>query len=283
MRPALGAAVVLGVLAISLLLSFLLAYTALPWLRLPGAVKVYTYKYTDTAGLTGLYINDTNGPIKVGEWSGDYVSVNATLTRFLYPLSVNTSVSRVGGTLDILVHQPSTLTAFIGHYTLSFNVLIPESLRPLGVHVSDVNGGINITLENFTSVQVTSVNGDIQFTLGSGGSVAANDVNGNIVLTSSTIGALDLTTVNGGISVGFTPTPGGAYRVLTTNGDIRVAVPSGSSLSVTMATVNGTFSVSGLQLANVSSTRTTLTGTLGAGSATLTLTTTNGNIQLTSS
>lgn len=282
MKPALGAAVVLGVLAVSLLLSFLPAYTALPWLRLPGAVKVYIYKYTNISGLTSLYVNDTDGAIRVGEWSGSYVYVNATLTRFLYPLSVNASVQRVGGTLDILVHQPSTLTTFIGYFTLSFNILIPESLHSLGVHVSDVNGDININLENFTSVQVISVNGDIQLTLGSGDSVAASDVNGNIVLTSSTIGALDLTTVNGEISAGFTPTSGGTYRALTANGDIRVMIPSSSSLTVTMATVNGAINVSGLQLDNVSSTKTTLTGTLGSGSAALTLTTTNGDIQLTS-
>ncbi len=282
MKPLIGATIVLVVLALSLLLSVLVAQGMTSWIRAPSVVKVYTYKYADTAGLTTLYVNDTHGAISVSEWSQNYVYVNATLTRILYPISVNASVNRVGSTLDILVHQPHTPLTFIGYYTLSLDILIPESLHALVVHAFDVDGSVYLTLKNFTSVKVYTVNGDIHLKLGSGSSVSASSVNGAIALTSSTVRAFDLTTVNGGISVEFVPTSEGVYRALSTNGDIRVAVPINSSLSVTMTTTNGALSVNGLQLANMSATKNTLTGTLGKGSATLTLSTTNGNILLTS-
>jgi len=280
-RLIVGAAVVLGVLILALLLSFLVAPGMVSLLRGAGVVKVYTYRFTDTTGLSGLLVNDTNGAISVGVWRGDYVYVNATLTRFLYPISVNTTVRRVGDTLDILVHEPHTILIG-GYYTLSFNILVPESLNSLSVRVVDVNGGVRVQLESFSDLEVNSVNGVIQLALGSGGSVEANDINGDINLTSSNIRGWVLMTVNGEITASFTPTLGGVYRALTTNGDIRIMVPSNSSLSVTMATVNGALSVSGLRLANTSMSKTTLAATIGSGSATLTLTTTNGDIKLAS-
>lgn len=276
MEPIVGAVIVLGVLAFALLFSFFAVFGTAsgPFQYL---VSHYSYEPNKNQTVEGVFVNDTNGALKIRQWNEDRVYVNATLERLGVSVAITSYVQ--SGTLYVIVHTPRNLV--FGWYTVNMQIDLPYTLGPVGVQVATVNGGVSVELTNFSSVFVTSVNGDINLELGSGKSVSASTVNGEVNFAGSPL-SLKLSAVNGAITALVRTMPQGEYDITGTNGNVQVLLPQTSSAHVYLATVNGRLKVQGLRITNESLTETTLSGTVGLGSASLTVTTVNGNILLAS-
>jgi len=276
MRYVVGAAIILGVLALALFFSFA-ATSGVNRSLFPYFVSVYHYEPSNSSAVQGVFVNVTNGAIGIAQWNESHVYVNATIERLAVPVTVDSYVQ--SGTLYVTVHTPHF---WLGWYSVNLQIDIPRTLQAVRIQAATVNGGILVDLSNFSSVFATSVNGDVRLELGRGESVSASTINGKISFAGSPQ-TLKLSAVNGEISALIYTVSQGEYDLTTTNGNIEIRLPPSSSTSVYLATVNGALSVSGVMIANETSTRTTLSGTLGSGSASLVATTTNGDIVLTSS
>jgi hypothetical protein len=184
-----------------------------------------------------IRIQNLNGPITVGQASGDNVEVTATKHwRRGDPSVVRFETSKTGpGSENVFIcalwGENSTCDERGGYQShhdrrsrnnnndvsVEFHVLVPKGVK---VGVNTVNGAV--TVDGTTSdVDAGTVNGELEVT-SNGGRVNANNVNGGVRVRLGHVDPdanMEFVTVNGSVSVEF----GGDF-----NGDLEMETVNGS-------------------------------------------------------
>jgi DUF4097 and DUF4098 domain-containing protein YvlB len=138
-----------------------------------------------------------------------------------------------------------------------YTVRVPANLE---VHVSTVNGG----------VEVTGVNGRVVAEATNGG-VRARDIGGTI----------EASTTNGGVDVDLTTVPEQGVKLETTNGGIKLSLPGNAKASISARIVNGGIDTEGLTLQTTGeNSRRRLDAQMNGGGPRIQLEGTNGGIQI---
>jgi DUF4097 and DUF4098 domain-containing protein YvlB len=143
-------------------------------------------------------------------------------------------------------------------YSVDFTLQVAEDFP---VRVTNTNGNIDV-LGHRAGLMVTNANGNITFEAVEGDVTAVN--------------------TNGTIQGDILLHRGGTLNLQTTNGGITVSIPDTSSATLSATSTNGNVSLSGFDLSSVTSSSSSAVGMLGAGDGTITLTTINGDITLSS-
>ena len=144
-----------------------------------------------------------------------------------------------------------------GNLQVQYTVTVPANLE---VHVSTVNGG----------VEVTGVNGRVVAEATNGG-IRGRDIGG----------ALEASTTNGGVDIDLTKVPEGGVKAETTNGGIKLRLPADAKASISARIVNGGIDTEGLSLqSSGENSKRRLDGQLNGGGPRIQLEGTNGGIQI---
>lgn len=158
------------------------------------------------------------------------------------------------------------------------------------------NGDINVTGHSGPASFATT-NGDIELRNGSAGPLSAQSVNGDMKLSGVTgrielrtisgdiairearAVSLNLETTNGDIDVRGDLAAGAEQRLNSVNGDITLRLPADSNLRLEADTLSGDLKTT-FTLRNAVRERRTLSGDIGAGGATLNITTVSGDVRV---
>lgn len=209
---------------------------------------------------SSMTVVDTNGGITVSGWTETYLMINGTVTARGFgstPDAIKFTESNSSGIINFYAIFPAG--NFGASYAVDIHVYQPASYQFNTVQIVTVNGNLQISNVNASSLTLIDVNGDITASNISAPGVSATDHNGNVMMNLVSISA------------------SGAYGVTTTDGNIDLTLPAISSCRITANTTNGTVSAYGLgvQLTNHTSV------TIGVGGADVNLTTTNGSVTVT--
>ena len=144
-----------------------------------------------------------------------------------------------------------------GNLQVQYTVRVPANLE---VHVSTVNGGVEIT--------------------GVQGRVTAEATNGGI-RGRDLAGAVEASTTNGGVEIELSKVAEGGVKLETTNGGIRLRLPADAKASISARIVNGGIDTEGLAIESTGEhTKRRLDGQLNGGGPRIQLEGTNGGIQI---
>jgi DUF4097 and DUF4098 domain-containing protein YvlB len=165
------------------------------------------------------------------------------------------SVSDLGDEIFAQTTQPDDTQG--RSYIVDYNITLPQNLAAF---VTNLNGSVTVrTLEN---------------------RVTAFVANGQVILDAITGDTFaDLT--NGQITAYIIVPLDGTADLSIVNGNIDLEIPTNTSADLTATVVNGIITTSNLDFQNLTQTSTSLSGTLGDGRGTITLSTANGNIEIT--
>ncbi len=146
-----------------------------------------------------------------------------------------------------------------GNLQVRYTVRVPANLE---VHVSTVNGGVDVT--------------------GANGRVVAECTNGG-VRGREIGGAFEGTTTNGGVDVELAKVADAGVKLETTNGGIRLRLPSSAKASISARITNGGIDTDGLTIDTIGeSSKRRLDGQLNGGGPRIQLEGTNGGIRISS-
>ena len=144
-----------------------------------------------------------------------------------------------------------------GNLQVQYTVRVPANLE---VHVSTVNGGVEIT--------------------GVQGRVTAEATNGGI-RGRDLAGVIEATTTNGGVEMELSKVAEGGVKLETTNGGIRLRLPADARASISARIVNGGIDTEGLAIeSSGEKSKRRLEGQLNGGGPRIQLEGTNGGIQI---
>jgi hypothetical protein len=155
--------------------------------------------------------------------------------------------------------------------TVSGDIAMADSSGQLSV--SSTSGDVQMS-GAFSGPRVQTVSGDIWLE-GASGPLYARTISGDIQLRGLRDAQLDLETTSGDVEA----TGALAGTISTISGDVQLRLPSASDLVLDMSTVSGDLS-SDLELRDTQQDRRRLSGTLGAGEATLKISTTSGDVKV---
>jgi hypothetical protein len=230
-----------------------------------------------------LSVVDTNGDVSLTGWSQPYIMINGTITARGIGANTNAiTFIETNSSGDIIFQAvfPPTTSFFAASYTVDINAYVPSTPNLTTVVAVTVNGNLQVSNLNApSSAMFTVTNGKLSVSGVTTADLSLTDTNGDIDLTcNSSCGSVTATTTNGSITTTLSSlSPTGSYTLTSTNGSINLKVPMSGSFKITANITNGAVSSSGLavQLANH------VTSTIGAGTAIVTATTTNGSISVT--
>ncbi|NTW01621.1 MAG: DUF4097 domain-containing protein [Oscillochloris sp.] len=186
------------------------------------------------------------------------------------PAGAGLDVQTMNGTL-----QADGLHADGSMSTINGDISLMDSAGEL--HVSSTNGDIHMA-GSFSHPQVETVNGEINLD-GADGRISVHSISGDLQLHNLRDALLDLKSTNGDIELDGTLAHGESSQISTISGDVAASLPSVSDLRVDVNTINGDLS-SNLDLRDAQRDRRNLRGTIGSGQTTLTISTTNGDVDL---
>ncbi len=270
----------------------LLAGSAGPGAAQAAEVRRVTEKTFDFQPGGELVIDNQNGRIAVEAW--DQPRVRIQVTRIArasdvkkaeeYISQIQAEVTVRPGKIEIKSHYPKRqesvgiwailvekATSFQTHYYVQIPVKTDLNLKTS-------NGEIRARGTQ-GSMGAYTTNGDIEVSRVSG-ALSAFTTNGGIEVEGST-GSLRAQTTNGSIVAALRALdPKGALRAQTTNGNVEVYLPRDLKATVEAETTNGTIAVSYPLTSSGVMTSKTVRGTIGGGGATVSLSTTNGQIRV---
>jgi Putative adhesin len=228
-----------------------------------------------------LTVLDTNGDINLQGWSQANILINGTVTaRGLgaNPDAITFIESNSSGDIVFQAVFPPSAPFFSPSYTVNINVYLPSSSNLQSVEAVTANGNIQVSSINAPSSAVFGVtNGKLSVTDVATSDLALTNTNGDIYISCTACYRVTATSTNGAIDATFDSLSYTGYYTLTsTNGNIDLKVPSTGSFKITPNTTNGSVTYSGLSLQITNH----VTTVFGAGTATVTATTTNGQIQV---
>jgi len=258
------AIVLIGIVAISGLFT-LIYYTS-------AQVETQPFSYNpsilQSGNFSSIILSNIDGPVTVKTWSQNGYLVNGTLTArgFGSSLSIfklsNSTDNRV---LSFNASFPVNPGFFFSQsYTASINVYLPISIRLDSIRASNVNGEVQIHDLNATTLNVNTVNGAVIVNC----SYCLN------VVVRSADGAISVTSLN--------PLTAGNYNLTSTNSSVSLTVPNTSSFKVTATVENGTVgSIQVLNLPGATSSEKYLSQSFGGGSASVNMSSVDGQITIT--
>jgi hypothetical protein len=160
------------------------------------------------------------------------------------------------------------------------NEILVQTTQPSETHGRSYTVNYDIALPNDIEVMITSINGNVEID-SIGNQVTTSLTNGQVILDEIS-GNTDIDLTNGNINAEVTLPLDGIMDLDITNGNIDLDIPINTSATFSAGVVNGLITISdNLTLHNPASTPTSRSGTLGGGRGTITLNTTNGNINVT--
>lgn len=158
-------------------------------------------------------------------------------------------------TVNVTTEQPAN--TYGRSFIVDYNILVPDSFYAT---VSAVNG--LILVENINNnLNIQNANGQI----------ALDEIDGGVIATLA----------NGQITGNITLPPDGTIRLSGANGDINLSIPDNTSAQFSASVANGAIYISNLILHDEQRTNNLVTGTLGDGSGVITLSVSNGTINVT--
>ena len=224
------------------------------------------------ADYDSLEVLNVNGNVTVEPWDSDEVELHIVKRGFLTEDLDDVEIA-VGGDETLRIERLFR-DEEVGRVVVSLDVRVPSAF-PV-THASTSNGSVDVRgtvgdLEARTTngyVDVRRVDGFVSVTT-SNGSVTAFDV-----------GGLDTArTTNGSIDVEV-PAIRGETRIETSNGSIDAALAGDLGAELVAQTSTGSIDASSLSLSGGTVSRTRVTGSLGGGGPSLTVSTSNGTIEL---
>jgi len=211
----------------------------------------------DVAAGTVLTVDNQNGNIIVEAWNNDEVEIYAEkVTQFGQSELDKVSIDVTTGNEMTVKTTYTNLFWFLSNprVTVNYRIKVPTDVSV--ERLETTNG--DISLEGST--------GDVTLT------------NGNITIEDVT-NVLGAETSNGVISVEI-PSLSSNVEIKTTNGAVTVYVSEDLDADLSMSTTNGQITVHDVELDLESSSATSVEGTMGDGGYDLTITNSNGNIDL---
>jgi hypothetical protein len=158
--------------------------------------------------------------------------------------------------------------------------IVVRTTQPTETHGRSYIVDYNIRLPRGMEVLCTGVSGTASIDSISN-SVSADMVNGQLSLE-DIFGSTSVDLTNGQINATITLPLDGTIDMTMVNGNIQLGIPLSTSAAFSASLVSGIISISpDLDLQDMNQTANSLTGTLGDGRGTITLSTTNGNIEVT--
>lgn len=239
-----------------------------------------------------LSIENQNGRVVVEAWDQPRVRIQVTrISRASdpqkaeeYMKQIQSEVTITPDKIEIKSHYPKRQesmgiwavlveksTSFQTHYYIQ----VPAKTR---LDLGSSNGEIRVRGTQ-GAITAGTTNGSIEVT-GVSGALLASTTNGSIEVDDSS-GSLEATTTNGSITAVFrTLDPKGSLHAETTNGNVEVYLPKDVKATVDAGTTNGNIRVSYALTSSGVMTSKTVRGTIGGGGATVSLSTTNGQIRV---
>ena len=239
-----------------------------------------------------VVVVNRNGGVNVSAWEEDYVAVTA-VKRTVYGRDDLAKVR-------IEVTEGDPLRIETVHAGFNPQVRVDYTIRlPSGVvlrRVESSNGPIKLSGVRVAGTELTTSNGPVVVDSAPGSDLAAASSNGGIDL-SGVEGYVTATTSNGGITVedcggvtGLKTSNGpisaeisavrGDVTISSSNGGIALRLAEDLNARVVATTSNGRVTVDDLPLRASESTGTSVSGLLGDGGPTITVTASNGGIDL---
>ncbi len=144
-----------------------------------------------------------------------------------------------------------------------------------------VSGNVTITDSDATgALEVGTLSGDLRLQRVKARRLSMSTLNGDVVARDIDTGDAALSTQSGDVEFGGALSPSGRYDLRSHSGDVRVGIPQGA-FDVSARTFNGRITTDpNLGVKTTSSSRTSLRGTVGAGGASLEITTFSGDISI---
>lgn len=225
-----------------------------------------------------LDIIDTNGAITVSSWSYPYLVISGTITaRGIGANPDSVSFIESNSTGDIIFEPilPPATVFFFTSYTVDITVYTPHSAQFGVARVVVVNGNIQASKINASTVILLVTNGRLSASDITTSNLMLNDTKGDIGLTcSSSCASVSATATNGAIVANMTSLSlNGPYALGATNGNINLTLSKSSGFGIT-ATATGTVSSSGITVSNGQPLR------YDGGTAVITLTAIEGSISV---
>jgi len=241
---------------------------------------------------SGVVVVNRNGGVNVSVWEEDFVAVTA-VKRTVYGRA---ELAKVG--IEVAEGDPLRIeTVYTGlnvRASVDYTIRVPPDVVLQRVESS--NGGIELSGVRVAGTELATSNGPVHVDGARGGDLRAASSNGGIDLR-GVEGYVTATTSNGAVTV---EDCGGVLALRTSNGpisatisavreDVMISSSNGGialwlaedlDARVVAATSNGRVTVRGLPLRVSESTGTSVTGLLGDGGPTITVTTSNGGIDL---
>jgi DUF4097 and DUF4098 domain-containing protein YvlB len=239
-----------------------------------------------------VVIQNQNGRITIEAWTRPQVRVQVTRVARAsgreaaesYLKQIRSEVEIRDGRIKIVSHYPKRKE------TTGFFALLVEHVASFQTHyylqvpvetaldLSTSNGQVRVRGTR-GGLEAGTTNGNIEIT-NVGGPVETHSTNGGIEVRGGS-GSLSAETTNGGIEAEIRSlAPDGRISAQTTNGGVSIALPAGVKADLHAATTNGrvsvSFPVSGKEIMTTKVVR----GTINGGGAEITLSTTNGDINV---
>jgi DUF4097 and DUF4098 domain-containing protein YvlB len=257
-----------------------------------GGYAAQTEHSTNTTVFSGaanieLYVDTINGDIAIQE-SAAATDVTVTYDVF-YPqghmndVQTDTRSDIINNDTVRITAEAKHNTGFIstGNYGAHITVMVPKNSSYI-LHLSTLNGDVNVAPLHGSSVIMDSKNGDVNLNGGRYDTIHMETYNGNVeAMGSYETNNVTLINRNGRIEVDTLQTAG-TLNADTWNGHIQVTLPRDTLFRVDASTWNGQITHSSIPVTATTDKRTQLIGytTGGAGNLTLTLTTRNGEIDI---
>jgi DUF4097 and DUF4098 domain-containing protein YvlB len=144
--------------------------------------------------------------------------------------------------------------------------------------IGSISGDINLESGNVDGATVNTTSGEVELD-GVAGALKVTSVSGDIKVREAHDGRLELSTTSGEIEYQGDLARASANTVNSISGDVRLRLPESSGFRLDASTVSGDIS-SEFDLREGQQARWSLSGVAGDGSATLTIGTTSGDIQV---
>lgn len=221
---------------------------------------------------TTVRINNPNGDVMVTGWDGDKVEIYA-FKESIHGKEALDEVDifiEVAGEMIIRTEHPASQAKV----SVDYQVKIPENV------FLDIVEGSNgdIVIENLSgNLALTTSNGSIT-AAGVYGTVSARSSNGDINI-SDVRGIGTLQTSNGSINAELSRLRDGV-DIRTSNGSINLALAPTLEVDLSAKTSNGSVSYSGLNIEASEIDQTLLVGAMNGGGSKISITTSNGSIEL---
>ena len=237
------------------------------------ATKEFNKEYESDEN-TILQITNINGPIKITKWNRNTVVVDATMRS-------NIGESELDN-IEIEVTENNNLIDIVTNYLGSGSVQVSTDMN--------INAPTYVTIDS-----VTTTNGEVRIS-GIKGNITAHSSNGAVIIQNVN-GYVDASTSNGRVEIKDTTgivnvhsSNGDIYAevfdfkenitISTSNGRISVYINPAINADIEMTTSNGRVSISGLSLNLTITEEKHKEGKLGTGGNSITITTSNGDINL---